>query len=172
MGRPSSWPWARALLLGAFATLVLAACTGGDDQPTADEEADRALVAELASDGGVALGIDDAACSLDALDASTVEELRAGPTSQANAGLLAAAIVDCVGTSEIARSSLAPQSGGASEASLDCAADAFDSDLVVELLQSGLVDPGSGRGVRPDVEIEVAMALAGCLTPEELLSLG
>lgn len=163
--------------------LALAGCTGNDDPPTQAELDQANVVADAAAGGGVTLAGDDALCVTNELTPATLDTLDATPDTGTGddpddvesaldplvAAELSEAIISCVGQQTIARSSLATLSGSASDASLDCAAEAFNRDLVQALVQQQLEGRSSSG---PAVEIEISTVFARCFTVDELLELG
>ncbi len=149
---------------------VAAACTGGDD---GTDPVDRQAVAARVAAAGV--GLDEPAldCTVDELDDDLLATLGGGdelPIEVADA--LARAATDCAGPDVIAEASLGVISGGASADSLTCAADVFDPDLVVALLRGNLTGVSGDADQARLVELEVAVSLGECLTPDELAALG
>lgn len=152
------------------AALGVVACTGGDDGA---EPVDRQAVAARVAAAGV--GLDEAAldCTVAALDDDLLATLGGGDELSIEvADALARAATDCAGPDAVAEASLGVISGGASADSLACAADVFDPDLVVALLRGNLTGVSGDADQARLVELEVAVSLGECLTPDELAALG
>ncbi len=151
--------------------LVLAGCGGTGSLAEGIRPDAVASVRFAAALTGVELSDIDATCAADRLgDESAQALIDAGdsPTNEQVAGVIDEAIA-CVGATQIGVSAIAPQAPSASPESIACAAEEFDSDLLVGLLTgSDEGDPTFG----PRLELELAAALATCLSPDELLDLG
>lgn len=158
----------RAFVVLLSIVVLLTGCSGDPGEPSAEDLVRQDLVAQRAVSGGVVLSESARPCVVDSLgdDGVTAVEAAGEVLESETARELADAIIDCLGSGEIARASLANQAEGASEESLDCTADTFDPELANNLLASAL-QGGGGNSV--EVEIEVAAVLAQCLTAEELL---
>ncbi len=161
-----------ALVCRVFILALVATACGGAS-PLADDVRPDAVasVRFVAASTGIELSDLDAACAADSLgDESARTLVDAGDEpSQAHVALVLDEVIDCVGARQIAISAITPQVPTASEESIACAANEFDHDLLVSLLTGGdQGDPTLG----PRLELELAGALATCLSPEELLDLG
>ncbi len=115
--------------------------------------------------------MDDAGCVADDMgeeQAQTmVNQVADGSAlSEALAVELVDGIVTCVGTERLGATALTAQAPNASEESISCAAAALDPDLFKRLVLDRFV-PQQTAG--PALDLDVGVALATCLTPEELL---
>lgn len=156
----------------ALAALCLAAgCTGGAPEVA---PVDRDAVTARLATVGVSLTTADVDCTVGELERSELDDLADAEAdlSFAAADRLATAVTDCSGADTIALASLTAIGGGASEASIECAADAFDGDLVVDLLRGRLTGETEAPNRARLVELEIAVSLGECLTPAELAGLG
>lgn len=157
-------------------TILSAGCTGGPDL----NENDLALTAEAvdlsSSRAGIELGESDRRCVVEKLSADEAVQLldelgESGglrPLPQHLSDSLAKSIVGCVGADDLVRSGLLAFAGQVSEESQICAGETFSRDLLGELVSSTM--SGAERN-STEMEIEIALALGQCLTPDELLRL-
>lgn len=130
-----------------------------------------AAVQRLTGEAGLRLTSEDTNCVVDDLGDERAEVLI-GQSREADAVSdeivveLVDGIVSCVGTERLGATALAAQAPNASEESISCAAAALDPDLFKRLVLDRFV-PQQTAG--PALDLDVGVALATCLTPEELL---
>ncbi len=173
--RPGSRPARGRLTAGAAhltVALTLAACSGSELSAELVPETSQVVLAR-SERVGVVLSEDDGECVARSLDDDSASQLIALDPDDGLDEMAAEGVVDgvvsCVGSFELARSSLSQFGEGASEESLGCAADRLDEGLVRRLLVSLYTETGT-----PPAEVELALvsALSFCLEPTELLNRG
>ncbi len=119
---------------------------------------------------GLMLAPADAECASRRLDETTATALVApDELDDAVARTLSVAVIECAGTDTIARSALTPFTGGASESSVDCAADRLDQRLLEDLVAGQLA---SDPVPKAEVELAVVTAVSLCLELDELRGRG
>ncbi len=158
--------------------LVVAGCSS---QQISDELRADAFAAaqQLTVGAGLELTSEDLDCVIDDLgndqateliDATSPGDDEGGSAVVGDELLTAVAdgVLACVGTGRLGLTALASRAPNASEPSLRCAALALDPELFRGLVLDQFVPQPSGG---TELDLEVGVALAACLTPEELLEL-
>lgn len=149
------------------ATLLSAACSS---QQISDGQRLGAVAAaqRVTLGAGLQLTDDDLDCVVADLGPIQAQELidQADQPSERLMVALVDGVVDCVGTERLGTAALAAQAPDASEDSIRCAAAALDAELFKGLVLDRFVpQPPAGT----ELDLDVGVALATCLTPEELL---
>lgn len=133
-----------------------------------------APTAERLTERGEAVGLmlapADAECAGRRLDEITATALSAvAELDDAVARTVSVAVIECAGTDTIARSALTPFTGGASESSVECAAERLDRRLLEDLVAGQLA---SDPVPKAEVELAVVTAVSLCLELDELRGRG
>lgn len=169
----------RLFVSGLVVSLVLVACGGGPNISDADYASAQVGAVLSATLAGIDLAEDDSACVVDQSSDQQANELASLGRESRNAsgapalpfGLgpgLAESIVACVGAQDLVTSGLLALTGELSAESTQCAGEAFDHDLLRDLIAARLA--GQERSTTA-IEIEVGLVVGVCLTPNELLLL-
>ncbi len=159
----------RQLVLFVLGLQLLLACGAPelpDDlvAPTAERLIERSEAV------GLVLAPADAECATRRLNEVAATALTAdAELDDAVARTVSAAVIECAGTGTIARSALTPFTGGASESSVDCAADRLDEPLLEDLVTGQLA---SDPVPKAEVELAVVTAVSLCLDLDELRGRG